>query len=190
MCKIVVSEFLSLNGIMEDPGGAEKSKYGGWSFLAWGPDAGKYKFDELFAADALLLGRITYEGFAKVWPSMSDPEGFADRMNHIPKFVVSTSLKNPEWNNATVLRTDLSESVMRLKATFEKDILVFGSAKLVNALHNLKLIDEYRFMVHPVILGAGRQLFTEDSGIHKLALKENRQLDSGIVILTYTRSAS
>jgi dihydrofolate reductase len=190
MSKIIVSEFLSLDGIMEDPGGAEKSKYGGWSFLSWSMDAGKYKFDELFAAGALLLGRITYEGFAKAWPSMSDKNGFADRMNNLPKYVVSGSLENPLWNNTTVINGDLVDKILELKSKSEHDILVFGSAQLVNSLYELGLIDEFRLMVHPVILGTGKRLFIEDCGLHRLKLVQVSLFEAGIVLLTYLHSGA
>lgn len=134
MRTIVVSEFVSLDGVVEDPGGAEKFKHGGWSFKFRDDEVPKYKLDELLASDALLLGRVTYEGFAKAWPSVKDDVGFADKMNNISKYVVSTTLKKVDWNNSRLIRANVTEEVKKLKQLPGKDILVYGSRKLVNTL--------------------------------------------------------
>jgi dihydrofolate reductase len=187
MRKVVVSEYVTLDGVMEDPGGAEGFKYGGWSFKFWSDEAAKYKFDELFASDALLLGRTTYEGFAKAWPTMTDEAGFADRMNSLPKYVVSSTLKDLPWNNSHLIVGDIAEEVTKLKEQDGQDILVGGSGRLAQALMRHDLIDDYRLLVHPVVLGSGRRLFTE--GINKtLTLVEAKTFDSGVVALTYRRA--
>src|SRR5947209_18074307 len=131
MRKVIVSEYVTLDGVMEDPGGGEGTKHGGWSFQFWSEEAAKFKFDELFASDALLLGRVTYQGFAKAWPSMTDEQGFADRMNSLPKFVVSTTLQEVAWNNSRLIKENVVEEVSRLKQQPGKDILVGGSGQLV-----------------------------------------------------------
>lgn len=186
MRKLIVSEFVSLDGVMEDPGGAEKTKHGGWTFKFMSPEAGKFKFDELFASGALLLGRVTYQGFAKAWPSMKDEVGFADKMNSIPKYVVSTTLKKAEWKNSTVVKGDVAEEVKRLKEEPGQDILVFGSAELLNTLMNDDLVDEYRLMVYPIVLGSGKRLFGDGLDAAKaLSLADSRAFGSGVVLLTY-----
>jgi len=157
MGKIVVTEFISLDGVFEDPGGAEGFQHGGWSFdFNQGEEGGKFKLDELNAADAQLLGRVTYEGFAKAWPAMEDPVGFASKMNGMPKYVVSSTLTEPTWNNTTVITLDQAGT---LKDQYQGDILVAGSGQLVRALTGLGLVDEYRLMVFPVVLGTGQRLF-------------------------------
>ena len=191
MRKLFITEYITLDGVFEDPGGAEGTKNGGWSFQFWGEEAMKYKFDELFASDALLVGRVTYEGFAKAWPAMKDEVGFADRMNSIPKYVVSTTL-TPEqltWNNSHLIRENLAEEVARLKQQEGLDIMVAASGKLVQTLMQHGLIDEYRLMVHPVVLGSGRRLFGD--GIDKTVLKlvDTKTFSSGIIILTYQTAA-
>src|SRR5205807_2441621 len=126
MGRIVVSELVSLDGVVEDRGGAEKFKHGGWSFKFRGTLSSKYKLDEVFASDALLLGRVTYEGFAKAWPTMKDDVGFADKMNSMPKYVVSTTLKKLDWNNSRLIKANVAEEVKKLKQQPGKDILVYG----------------------------------------------------------------
>ena len=188
MGKIVVSEFLSLDGVMEDPGGAEGYKHGGWTFeFDSGDEGNQFKLDETLEAEALLLGRVTYEGFAAAWPSMEDPVGFADKMNGMPKYVVSSTLENPEWNNSTVLRGDLGEQVAKLKQDVDGVILVGGSAQLVQSLVELDLVDEFRLMVFPVILGTGKRLFGETSDKHRLRLVDSKTVGDGIEILTLER---
>src|SRR5881396_4348760 len=158
MGKIVVTEFVSLDGVMEDPGGAEGFKYGGWTFeISRGDEGDKFKLDETMDSDALLLGRVTYEGFAAAWPSREGE--FADKFNAMPKYVVSSTLESPAWTNSTVIDGDLAEEVSKLKQQYDGDIVVHGSAQLAQALLDQDLVDELRLMVFPVVLGAGRRLF-------------------------------
>ena len=177
MRRIVVSEYVTLDGVMENPGA--------WSFQFWNQEAAQYKFDELFASDALLLGRVTYEGFAQAWPTMTDEQGFANRMNTLPKYVVSKTLKEGTWNNSTLINENVVEEIFRLKQQPGQDILVGGSANLVHTLMQHNLVDEYKLMLHPVVLGTGRRLF--DTKIDQTVLKliGTKALSSGIVILTY-----
>jgi dihydrofolate reductase len=186
--KVVVSEFVSLDGVMEDPGGAEGYKHGGWSFkYRRGPDGDKFKLDELTAADALLLGRLTYEGFAKAWPSVKDEEGFGDKMNGIRKYVVSNTLKDRDatWNNTTIIRNDMAAEVAKLKARSGGDLLVYGSARLAQDLAEHGLVDDYRLMVYPVILGGGKRLFADVGKMASLELVDSKPAGDGIVMLTY-----
>jgi dihydrofolate reductase len=182
--KVIVSMFVSLDGVMEDPGGAEKFEHGGWTIPYWDDEIGKFKLDELFASDALLLGRVTYQGFAAVWPSQNDEAGFADRMNGLPKYVVSTTLQDLEWNNSRLIKGNVAEEVSRLKEQPGQDILIAGSGILVNTLLQDGLIDEYRLLVYPVVLGSGKRLFKEGS-ITGLRLVETKTFGSGVVLLTY-----
>jgi dihydrofolate reductase len=188
MGKIVVTEFVSLDGIFEDPGGAESYKHGGWSFqFNRGDDGNKFKLDEAFASDALLLGRVTYQGFADSWPSRTGE--FADKFNSMPKFVVSTTMDQPEWNNSTVIKGDVASEIPKLKGQFGGDITVHGSGQLVNTLKERDLVDEYRLMVFPVVLGAGKRLFRDGGDLVPLKLAETRQVGpDGVVILTYQRA--
>ena len=185
MGKIVATEFMTLDGVMEAPGGEDSlGALGGWSFLFWNDEAMKFKFDELFASDALLLGRKTYEIFAAAWPSITDETGFADQMNSLPKYVVSTTLKAAEWNPSSLINTHVAETVSRLKQQHGQDILICGSADLVNTLMEHDLIDEYRIMLFPIVLGKGKRLFSD--GNHKtLKLTDTKTLSSGVAILTY-----
>jgi dihydrofolate reductase len=184
MGRIVVTEFMSLDGVVEDPGGAENFKYGGWSFeFSRGEEGDKFKIDETLAADAQLLGRATYEGFAAAWPSR-DGE-FADKFNNMPKYVVSNTLKDPEWTNTTVVTGDLTESVTKLKEQYRGDIVVHGSVSLVQALIEENLVDELRLMVFPVILGQGKRLFGETSDKKSLKLVESKAVGDGVTILIY-----
>ena len=185
MRKVVVTEYVTLDGVFEDPGGGEGTTHGGWSFQFWSEEAAKYKFDELFASDALLLGRVTYEGFAKAWPTMKDAGEFAERMNSIPKYVVSTTLKELEWNNSHLLKGNIAEEVARLKQQEGQDILVAGSGELVRTLMQHDLIDEYRLMVHPVVLGGGKRLFRDGSNKTVLKLADTKSFSSGVVVLSY-----
>jgi dihydrofolate reductase len=188
MGKIVITEFVSLDGVMEDPGGAEDYKHGGWTFEFDGGDEGnQFKLDETLEAEALLLGRVTYEGFAAAWPGMEDPVGFADKMNGMPKYVVSSTLENPEWNNSTVLEGDPAESVAKLKQEVDGVILVGGSAQLAQTLIENDLVDEIRLMVFPVVLGAGKRLFGDGSDKLRLRLADSKTVGDGITILTYER---
>ncbi|HEX9075683.1 MAG TPA: dihydrofolate reductase family protein [Anaerolineae bacterium] len=186
MRKIVVTEFVTLDGVMEDPGGAEKSKHGGWAFqFNRGPEGDKFKFDELLASDALLLGRVTYQGFAAAWPSIKDESGFADRMNGISKYVVSTTLQQAGWNNSHLIKSQVVEQVSKLKTMPGQDILVAGSGQLVRTLMQHDLVDEYRLMVYPVILGGGKRLFQDGSDRRALRLVEAKPVGSGILTLVY-----
>lgn len=187
MRRIVVSEFLSLDGVMEDPGGAEGTRHGGWSLRFNDPDAMKYKLDEVFDHDALLLGRVTYEGFAAAWPGMSDDVGFADRMNGMSKYVVSSTLTEASWNNSTILHGDLGAELEALRGTDGGDILVAGSASLVRELMVRDLVDEYRLMVFPIVLGSGRRLFAGEGDPAALRLVDVKPLSTGTLILTYHR---
>ena len=185
MRRIVVSEYVALDGVMEDPGGGEKSEHGGWSFQFWSEEAAKYKYDELFASDALLLGRVTYQGFAKAWPSMTDEQGFADRMNSLPKYVVSKTLQRVDWNNSRLIKGNIAEEVAKLKQQPGRDILVAGSGKLVHTLMQHDLIDEYRLMVHPVVLGSEKSLFRDGINRKVLRLVGTKTFSSGIVVPSY-----
>jgi dihydrofolate reductase len=179
MGKLVVTEFITLDGVIEDPGGSEKSDRGGWAFqFDRGQEGDKFKFDELMASDAQLLGRVTYEGFAKAWPTMEGTGEFGEKMNEMPKFVVSTTLENPEWNNTTVLKGDLAEEVGKLKQRFAGDILVAGSAQLVQSLLAHDLVDEFHLVVFPVVLGSGKRLFGDGADTKALNLVETMQTGS------------
>jgi dihydrofolate reductase len=183
---IVVTEFVSLDGGMEDPGGSENFRHGGWSFeIPRGDEGDKFKLDEVFASDALLLGRKTYEGFAEAWPPREGE--FADKFNSMPKYVVSSTLTDPEWNNSTVLNGDLAEEIAKLKERHDGDIVVHGSAQLVQALIERDLVDELRLMVFPVILGSGKRLFGETNDKKPLQLVESKVVGDGVVILVYRR---
>lgn len=187
MRKLIASEFLTLDGVMEDPGGAEGFKYGGWSLESYNQQYSKYKFDELFESDALLLGRKTYEGFAAAWPEYEkeDDTGFARRMNALPKYVMSSTLKKPEWENSHLIRGNIGEEVAKLKARPGQNILIAGSSTLVDLLSKLELIDEYRLMVHPVVLGSGNPFFKIKDEKLKLKLLHSQVFDSGIIVLHY-----
>jgi dihydrofolate reductase len=185
MRRIVVSEFLSLDGVMEDPGGAEGSAHGGWSFGFPDPEGMRFKLEETLGHEALLLGRVTYEGFAAAWPSATDEAGFAEKMNAMPKYVVSSTLEQLTWNNSTLIAGDVPGEIARLKAQPGGDILVAGSASLVALLLAHGLADEYRLMVFPIVLGAGKRLFADAQDAATLTLADCRALESGTVILTY-----
>jgi dihydrofolate reductase len=189
MSRIVVSEFVTLDGVMEDPGGSEGMERGGWAFqFERGPEGDKFKLDEALASDAMLLGRKTYDGFAAAWPSRTDDVGFADKMNSMPKYVVSSTLDAPEWNNTTVIKGDVAEEVAKLKEQVDGDILVYGSAQLLDTLLEHDLVDELRLMVFPVVLGSGRRLFKDDSDRSPLQLAETQQLGE-TAVLTLRRPA-
>jgi dihydrofolate reductase len=188
MGKIIVSEFVSLDGVIEAPGGGDAYEHAGWAFqFSRGPDGDKFKFDELMQADALLLGRVTYEGFAQAWPSMPrDEGGYADKMNSIAKFVVSTTLEKAEWTNSTLISGNVAEEVSKLKQQLDGDILVNGSGGLIKTLMEHDLIDEYRLMVFPIVLGSGQRLFADGSKLTTLRLVRTTPVGSdGIVVLTY-----
>jgi dihydrofolate reductase len=186
MGRIVVTEFVSLDGVMEDPGGAEDFRYGGWTFEIDRGEGDQFKLDETLATDALLLGRVTYEGFAAAWPSREGD--FADKFNNMPKYVVSSTLREPEWNNSTVLDGELSEQVSKLRQEHEGNIVVHGSARLVQALLERDLVDELRLMVFPVVLGSGKRLFGETTEKKRLRLVDSRTVGDGVAILVYERA--
>ena len=190
MRKLVVSEFITLDGVMEDPGGAEDFKYGGWSLQFFNDEYLQYKYNELFGSGALLLGRITYQVFAEAWPSRTDPDGFADYMNSMPKFVVSGTLSSLGWKNSKLISGNLATAVKKLKQEEGKDILVTGSGQLVRSLMQLDLVDEYRLMVHPIVLGTGKKLFNGMSTRRTLDLKNARAFSTGIVVFTYEPAGS
>jgi dihydrofolate reductase len=188
MSKVVVSQFMSLDGVVEDPAGNEGSGLGPWTFkFDRGDDGNQFKLDELRASDALLLGRKTYEGFAAAWPSR-DGE-FAEKFNSMAKYVVSTTMDDAEWNNSTVVSGELADEVPKLKEGADGDVLVNGSIKLVRALMENDLVDEYRLMVFPVVLGEGRRLFGEGSPKTTLRLTDTLPVGpEGVVVLTYGRA--
>jgi dihydrofolate reductase len=191
MGQIVVTEFVSLDGVMEDPGGAEDFRYGGWAFEVNRGDGGdEFKLEETLRTDALLLGRVTYERFAEAWPQREGE--FADKFNNMPKYVVSATLQNPEWNNSTVLSGELGEEVAELKASHDGDIVVHGSGRLAQELIERDLVDELRLMVFPVILGAGKRLVESNGGKKPLRLTDSKVVGDGVAILTYApaRTAS
>jgi dihydrofolate reductase len=185
--RIVVTEFVSLDGVMEDPGGSERFKHSGWTFEIDRGEGTTFKLEETMATDALLLGRVTYEGFAEAWPSR-DGE-FADKFNSMPKYVVSSTLERPEWNNSTVLEGDLAAGVAKLKEQYDGEVVVHGSARLVQALLADDLVDELRLMVFPVVLGGGKRLFGETADKKRLQLVGTRTVGDGVLILTYVRPA-
>ena len=188
MGRIVVTEFISLDGVIEAPGGGEDFKHGGWSFeIRRGDEGDQFKLDETMASAALLLGRRTYEGFAAAWPTR-DGE-FADKFNTMPKYVVSSTLTDPEWNNSTVLSGDVAEAVAKLKAEQDGDIVVHGSAQLVQTLLDNDLVDELRLMVFPVVLGAGKRLFGETTDKKPLQLVDSKTVGDGVSILVYAPAA-
>ncbi len=188
MGRIVVTEFVSLDGVIEDPGGSEDYRHGGWTFeIDRGEDGDRFKLDETLEAEAQLLGRVTYEGFAEAWPSREGE--FADKFNSMPKYVVSTTMEVAEWNNSTVLRGDLAEEVAELKRQVAGVILVAGSAQLVQALLEHDLVDELRLMVFPVLLGEGKRLFGEVSEKKSLRLTDSTTVGAGVVLLTYEPAA-
>jgi dihydrofolate reductase len=186
MGRIVVTEFVSVDGVMEDPGGAEDYEHGGWAFeFSRGEEGDQFKLDETMASEAQLLGRVTYEGFADAWPSREGE--FADKFNEMPKYVVSSTLEDPEWNNSTVIRGDLRQEVARLRDEIDGDIVVAGSATLVQTLLENDLVDELRLMVFPVVLGSGKRLFGDIGPKLPLRLTDTKTVGDGVEILIYQR---
>jgi dihydrofolate reductase len=182
MGKVVVSEFITVDGVVEDPGGSEKSPHGGWAFqFDRGAEGDQFKLDEVMGSAALLLGRRTYEGFAEAWPSREGE--FADKFNNMPKYVVSGSLHDADWNNTTVLGTDVAAAVSKLKDEVAGSILVNGSAQLVRALFEHDLVDELRLMVFPTVIGGGLRLFGDGSGAHRLRLTESRAAGETLIVI-------
>ena len=184
MGRIVITEFISVDGVIEDPGGSEDYEHGGWAFeFDRGDEGNKFKLDETMNSEALLLGRVTYEGFADSWPSREGE--FADKFNNMPKYVVSSTLSDPEWTNTTVLNGDLVEAVTTLREADGGDIVVHGSATLAQGLIENDLVDELRLMVFPVVLGGGKGLF-DDAGAKKpMRLADSKVVGDGVAILTY-----
>ena len=188
MGKLVVTQFVSVDGVFQDPGGVGEIDRGGWSFKAeHGDEFDRFKSEELTAAEAQLLGRITYEGFAKAWPEMEETEGeFAVKMNSMPKYVVSTTLENPTWNNSTVINGRVADEVKKLKDEIDGDILVAGSGQLMQTLLDEGLVDEWRLMIFPIIVGQGKHLFGEQRDLSELRLKDSRTIGpDGIILLSY-----
>ncbi|MEX2465215.1 MAG: dihydrofolate reductase family protein [Gaiellaceae bacterium] len=180
----MVTEFVSLDGVVEAPGGGEDFRHGGWSFeISRGDEGDKFKLDEALSSEALLLGRVTYEGFAAAWPSREGE--FADKFNTMPKYVVSSTLEEPEWNNSTVLKGDVAGEVAKLRQEQDGDIMVHGSPRLVQTLVEHDLVDEFRLMVFPVVLGSGKRLFGETTDKKPLRLVDSKVVGDGVVILTY-----
>ncbi len=175
MRRVVLSMYVTLDGVMEEPA---------WTVPYRNEEAAKYALDQLFAADALLLGRKTYQGFSAAWPSMTDDAGFADRMNSLPKFVVSTTLEEAEWN-ASLIKANVAEEVSKLKQQPGQDILIYGSSDLAHTLRQEGLIDEYRLWVQPVVLGGGRRLFQDGGAATPMRLVEAKTFRSGVVVLVY-----
>ncbi len=176
MRKIVVTQFLTLDGVMEAPHH--------WSFPYWTDEIGKFKNNELFASDAQLLGRVTYDAFAEVWPERTDEDGYADRLNSLPKYVVSKTLKNAPWNNSTIISDNFVAEISKLKQQPGKNILVHGSQTLVHSLMKHNLVDQFQLLVFPIVVGKGLRLFTEDNR-EELELIESKTYDTGVVLLSY-----
>jgi dihydrofolate reductase len=183
MAKIVVSQFVSVDGVIEDPGGSEAWDRGGWAFkYKRGPEGDKFKLDELMASDALLLGRVTYDGFAEAWPSRTDE--FADKFNGMRKYVVSSSMDEAGWNNSVVVKPDeLVETVTKLRQEPGGDVLVNGSAQLVEALRANDLVDEYRLMVFPTVLGGGKRMFGDDGATTGLRLMDAKPAGETLILV-------
>jgi dihydrofolate reductase len=189
MGKIVVSQFLTLDGVMEDPGGAEGFDRGGWAFqFDRGDEGDRFKLDEVMASDALLLGRTTFEGFAEAWPSREGE--FADTFNGMRKYAVSTTLTDPAWNNSIVISGDIAAEIQRLRDAPGGDILVNGSAQLVALLLAEGLIDELRLMIFPIVLGTGKRLFPEGIPSSTLALRESRPAGDTLIVIYEPRAAT
>lgn len=186
MGRIVVTEYISLDGVIEAPGGGETYKHQGWTFeIERGEQGDKFKLDETLEAEAQLLGRVTYEGFAAAWPTMTDDLGFAEKFNAMPKYVFSSTLEKAEWNNSTILSGDFAEEIGKLKQRVDGIILVAGSAQLVQGLIEHDLVDEIRLMVFPVLLGSGKRLFAEHPAKKPLRLVDTKTVGAGIAVLTY-----
>ena len=187
MGKIVITEFISLDGVVEDPGGSEDYAHGGWSFeFSRGEEGDRFKLEETMGSEALLLGRVTYEGFAEAWPQREGE--FADRFNTMPKYVVSSTLTDADWNNTTVLDGDVAEEVARLRDEQDGEIVVHGSVSLAQALIANDLVDEVRLMVFPVVLGSGKRLFGESAEKKTLRLADSRTVGDGVAIMVYERA--
>ena len=187
MGKIVVTEFISLDGVVEDPGGSEDFKHGGWSFeISRGDEGDQFKADETMNAEAMLLGRVTYEGFANAWPQREGE--FADKFNSMPKYVVSSTVDGSEWTNVTVLDGDIPEAVRKVRDDVDGDIIVHGSGQLVQTLLEHDLVDRWHLMVFPVVLGAGQRLFGETTDKKPLKLVSSETVGDGVTVAVYEAS--
>lgn len=179
--RLVATEYLSLDGVFEEPGH--------WSIPFFSDDVGQFKYAELQESDALLLGRRTYEGFAAAWPSMEEATGdFGVKMNTMPKYVATSTLEPLDWAGSVRLEGDVVDAVAALKEKPGRDLLLAGSAQLFTTLHNAGLVDVYRMMVHPIVLGSGDRLFLADTDRRTLALTSAKTYESGIVVLEYERA--
>jgi len=189
MSEIIATQYISLDGVIEDPVGMENSGLGNWTGpFSRGSEGDKFKDDELRGATAVMLGRRTYDAFAAVWPTVKSD--MADRMNALPKYLASRTITEPEWNNTTLLDDNLVESIRDLKASVDGNILIYGSASVCHALISAGLIDEFALMVYPVVLGRGIRLFPDGVKVD-LKTVENRPLGDGIALLRYqTRSSA
>jgi dihydrofolate reductase len=188
--KIVAAEYVSVDGVMQDPGGVGEIEVGGWTNPYWDDELAKLQADLLFGSDALLLGRVTYEGFAAAWPDMEHEEGpFAVKMNTMPKYVASRTLTGMEWN-AALIEGDVADEVAKLRRDSGQKLLIYGSGSLVRLLLRHGLIDQLRLMIHPVVLGAGKPLFTETGGKKELQLAGVTVTSAGVVVVDYTKAPS
>jgi dihydrofolate reductase len=188
MGRLVVTEYISVDGVVEAPSGSETFERVGWTdAFNRGPEGEQFKWDETKSSDALLLGRVTYEGFAAVWPHFEGE--FADKFNSMPKYVISSTLDGPGWNNTTVLRGDVVEEVTKLKEMYEGDIVVHGSPQLAQTLIEHDLVDAIHLQVYPVIVGAGKRLFADTSAVKRLRLIEAKTVGDGVQILIFERVA-
>ena len=187
MGRIIVTEFVSLDGVMEAPGGSEDFRHAGWSFeFSRGEEGDRFKLEETMATEALLLGRVTYQGFAAAWPSRTGE--FADKFNSMPKYVISSTLKDAAWENSTILSGDVVKNVAALRERLRGNIVVHGSALLAQTLLEHGLIDELRLMVFPVVLGTGKRLFGATTDKKPLRLAESKTVGDGVAILIYERA--
>ena len=187
MSRLIVTEFVTLDGVMEAPGGEPAHPHSGWVFDFMGPEQEQYKLNEVLEAESHLLGRVTYEGFAAAWPEREGP--FADKINAMPKYVVSSTLEDPlEWNNSTLIRGEVAEEVGKLKAQEGGPILVAGSATLVHSLIDNDLVDELRLMVFPVMIGGGKRPFPESRQRKTFKPTGTHTFDSGVAVHTYERA--
>ncbi len=190
MGDVVVSEFITLDGVIDSPGGEPEFARSGWAFQFDRGDGERFKWEELQAAGALLLGRVTYEAFARAWPTMEGTGAFGEKMNAMPKYVVSTTLRRAEWHNSTIIGGELAAEVGRLKREVEGDVLVNGSGALARSLAELGLVNEYRLMVFPTVLGAGKRLFGDTREAQPLRLVDTRRAgDTVILTLRPARAA-
>ena len=187
MRKLIITTFITLDGVVEAPGGEEGHPHTGWSAEFMSDEYLNYKLDELSNTGAILLGRKTYDQFAEAWPGREDEMGFSEKMNSLPKYVASTTLENPEWNNTTVIKDNIVEELLKLKEQDGNDIVVHGSGTLAQTLIQNDLVDEYRLMLHPVIVGGGSRLFENGLDKKKFKLREVKPFSTGTIVLEYER---